>query len=127
MKEDVQHLLTKGKRNLELAGRMCQEGAGDFSVSHAAYAMFHAAEAMLLTKGLRFKSHRAVIGTFAREFVKTGRISPELGRALRLAMRERHKAEYAIGEAIAPGVAEAAVRDAERFVAAVEAELNRGS
>jgi len=34
--------------------------------------MFYATEALLLTKGLTFSSHQAVISWFGKEFIKTG-------------------------------------------------------
>lgn len=127
MNPDVERLADKGRRHLEQAHRLLKEGAEDFAISHGYYAMFHMAEAALRTRGLRFKSHEAVIGTFAREFVKTGRIRTELGRALRDAREERVEAQYGTGEAVEPGVAEAVVRNAEAFIAAVEAVLSRES
>lgn len=127
MNPDVRGLADKSRRHLTQARRFLKEGAEDFAISHGYYAMFHMAEAALRTRGLRFKSHEAVIGTFAREFIKTGRIPTELGRALRDAREERVDAEYGMGEAVEPGVAERVVANAELFVATVEAELNRGS
>ena len=53
--------------------------AGDFraAVNRAYYAVFYAASAMLLTKGLERRRHSGVIGAFREHFVKDGLIEPQ--------------------------------------------------
>jgi uncharacterized protein (UPF0332 family) len=70
--EEVKALLHKARRSLDAAKELFSKGYYDFAVSRAYYAMFYSAEAVLLTKDLKFKKHSAVISGFGKEFVKTG-------------------------------------------------------
>ena len=58
------------------------------------YAMFYAAYALVLRDGLELHKHSAVISHIHREYVKSGRISEELGRALLTAFDRREEADY---------------------------------
>lgn len=48
------------------------------AVNRAYYAIFYAANALLVTKGLERSKHSGVIAAFRQHFVKTGLIEPEL-------------------------------------------------
>jgi uncharacterized protein (UPF0332 family) len=58
------------------------------------YAMFYAAVALLITKGLSSSRHSGVIGLFHREFVKTGSFPVELAQYISLAFDERLEGDY---------------------------------
>ncbi len=58
------------------------------------YAMFYAASAVAIRDGLALHKHRAVISYIHREYVKTGRVSKESGRALLTAFDRRTQADY---------------------------------
>ena len=58
------------------------------------YAMFYAASALAIHDGFTFHKHRAVISYIHREYVKTGRISKDLGRGLLAAFDRRTEADY---------------------------------
>ena len=47
------------------------------SVSRAYYAMFYAAKAALLSRGLDLRKHSASIAKFRELFVITGQVDPE--------------------------------------------------
>jgi uncharacterized protein (UPF0332 family) len=64
------------------------------AVSRAYYAMFYVATALLLGKGLRFKSHSAVIAAFGQHFAMTGLVPKEYHRYLIHAFDERNVADY---------------------------------
>jgi uncharacterized protein (UPF0332 family) len=66
----------------------------DFSISRAYYAMFYSAEALLLTKDLRFSKHSGVNACFGREFIKEGVFSEQLYNYLIKGFRERQKGDY---------------------------------
>ncbi len=90
-KEEIKALMTKAKRSLMAAKNLFSQEYYDFAISRAYYAMFYSAEALLLTKDLKFKKHAAVISAFGREFVKTGRFAEKYHRHLLDAFRERKK------------------------------------
>lgn len=66
------------------------------AVNRAYYAIFYAANALLVTKGLERSKHSGVIAAFRQHFVKTGLIEPELSDFYGQAMDERHNADYAL-------------------------------
>lgn len=74
--------LEKSRRFLRSASALLELGDPDSAVGRAYYAMFHAAEALLLSKGLEFSSHGAVQSAYGREFAKTGLLRVRFHRAL---------------------------------------------
>lgn len=66
MKEIIS-LIERAKKYLNSSGILLDEGDYESSVSRAYYAMFYVAEAVLLTKGLSFSSHKR---EFNRAFEK---------------------------------------------------------
>jgi uncharacterized protein (UPF0332 family) len=72
LNEDIQNPLRKAHDSREVAIDLQREGFFDFAVSRAYYAIFYAAEAILLLKGLSFSSHSAVAAAYGKEFAKLG-------------------------------------------------------
>jgi uncharacterized protein (UPF0332 family) len=62
--KETSALIQKAQRYLKSAELLLRDGDSESSVSRAYYAMFYAAEAVLLTKGLSFLSHKGVISAF---------------------------------------------------------------
>ena len=58
------------------------------------YAMFYAASTLAIRDGLALHKHRAVISFIHRDYVKNGRISLEMGRALLTAFDRRTQGDY---------------------------------
>jgi uncharacterized protein (UPF0332 family) len=56
--------------------------------------MFDVAEALLLSRGLAFSSHSAVISAFGREFANTGAVPLECHRHLISAQEARNIGDY---------------------------------
>ena len=56
--------------------------------------MFYVAEALLLSKGLAFSKHSAVISAFGREFAKTGQVPEQFHRYLVDAQEARNISDY---------------------------------
>ncbi len=56
--------------------------------------MFYVAEALLLTKGLTFSSHAAVISAFGQHFAKTGLVESRLHRYLIESAETRFESDY---------------------------------
>ena len=72
MKPELEALAKKGRRSLAASHRLYAQGDYDFAASRAYYAMFYLAEALLLSQGLSFSKHSAVIAGFGEHFVKRG-------------------------------------------------------
>ncbi len=78
--------------------------------------MFYCAEALLLTKDLKFSKHSAVIAAFGREFVKAGLLSQELHSYLIKGFRERQIGDYETMNLPSIEDAEEMAEDAEVFL-----------
>ena len=71
-RDDIRSMLAKAHDKLETAGIVFENGKYDDTVSRCYYAVYHAMNAALISKGLSFSSHAQTIGVFNREFVKKG-------------------------------------------------------
>ena len=91
---DIKPLIEKAKKFISTAKLLLDHGDYDSSVSRTYYAMFYVVEAILLTKDLKFKSHRGVISAFGQHFVRTKLFSKEMSDNLRNAMDKRNAGDY---------------------------------
>ena len=87
-------LFQKAHRNIRSAKLLLVDGDYDSAVSRAYYAMFYIAEALLLSKGLAYSKHSAVIAAFGREFAKSGVMPLEFHAHLRAASEARNISDY---------------------------------
>ena len=116
-------LLRKARRNLRSARVLLADGDYDSAVSRAYYAMFHVAEALLLSKGLAYSKHSAVIAAFGKEFAKTGILPVDFHAHFREAAEARNISDY---QAVSHVTEEAALQHisrAEQLLAAAEGLL----
>lgn len=109
--------IARAEQLLRSAGALLDMGDVQSSVSRSYYAMFFAAEALLITKGLSYNSHKGVSAGFGEHFVKTGVFDPQDGRALTRALDQRLKADYELAPSITRADAEALLQTAMAFVA----------
>lgn len=123
MKSDTQEFLQKARENLAAAQLLQRERFWDICASRAYYAMFYAAEALLLERELAFSSHSAVIAAFGREFAKSGALDPQLHRFLLNAFNARNASDYDAHSGITSAQAEELLAWAQQFVAAAESYL----
>jgi len=86
------------------------------STSRAYYAMFHAAKAVLLLKGLEPKTHRGVLSMFGLHLIKEANLDIYLGKALSYAEEVREDSDYSIGISVSKETAESIVNDANMFL-----------
>ncbi|MEM3086318.1 MAG: HEPN domain-containing protein [Halobacteria archaeon] len=94
MRSDIEELVTKGRRSLDAARLMLENGHYDFCASRAYYAMFYLAEAALLTLDLSYSKHSAVISAFGERFIKPGVFPRNLHESLRKAFEKRGIGDY---------------------------------
>ena len=94
MTADESTLLKLADENVEAAKLLLQNRFPAIASSRAYYAMFNAAEAMLLSEDLSFSKHSAVISAFGQHFAKTGLVPTHLHRAILTAQEDRQAADY---------------------------------
>jgi uncharacterized protein (UPF0332 family) len=121
----IQKLIEKAGRYLRSAELLIQDADYDSAVSRAYYAMFYAAQAALLKKGMTFSSHKAVIFAFGRYFVKTGIFEKEMGKDLNVIFDERQLGDYEPMFSISQDDARRATEAAQGFVAQIAAWLEK--
>jgi uncharacterized protein len=118
--------LTRSRREIEAARLLAEGDFGAQAVSRAYYAAFYAAEQALSCLEESRSKHSGVIAAFGRLVVREGGLEEEFGRILRSLFEQRNDVDY--GEAVASREdAERAIRDAQRFVDALEAWLSKGA
>ncbi len=120
---EIQALLRKAERSLKASRVLIGSEDYDFSISRIYYVMFYCAEALLLTKDLKFSKHSAVIAAFGRDFVKTGLLSQELHSYLIKGFRERQIGDYETMKLPSIEDAEEMAEDAEAFLEATRTYL----
>ncbi len=121
--KEINSLIERAKRYLKSAGILLQEGDYESSVSRTYYAMFYAAQAMLLTKSLSFSSHKGVISAFGEHFIKTGLFQKEMGRELNRAFEKRQIGDYEYTFVISRMEAEEILKNGEKFVEKIAQHL----
>ena len=96
-----------------------------YAVSDLYYAMFHCATALLVTKGLHFSKHSAVVSGFAREFTLPGIMPQELHKNFHRAFEIRNECDYARHTQITEEDFATMLVQAEEFIALTEAYLQQ--
>jgi len=117
--EEVAALRQRAVDALAAADQLLAAGFGDFAAARAYYAAFYAASALLLHDGLGFSKHSAVIAHIHRNYVKEGRLSREMGKALNNLFDLRGVGDYGGAAHVTFEKAHDAVEKAKTFVAAI--------
>jgi hypothetical protein len=94
MNEEVQRQFEQAAECVEDARVLLENDRLAAAVTRIYYAMFHAATAALLARGIRRRSHRATLAAFGQSFIKTGELDDRLYRDLRAAFERRQQADY---------------------------------
>lgn len=94
--EGVTALMEKASRSVEAAQELMNREDYDFAVSRLYYALFYGAEALLLSMGLSFSSHSAVMSGLYEHFVKGGRLPKKMHQLLHEAFDLRQEADYEV-------------------------------
>lgn len=109
-------LLKKAEESLEAARLLLKEDYFDFAASRAYFSMFYVAEALLLSQGLAFSKHSAVIAKFGEHFAKPGKAPAEYHRYLIEASDSRNVGDYDIGPGLTNAQAAEQIARAEVFL-----------
>lgn len=121
-REAVRLLMEKADDALR-AARLVQSESPATAVNRAYYACFYAASAVLITEGRHFVKHTGVRSALHQHLVKTGRVSPEIGKIYDSLTISRQKADYESTAIWTPSQAAKAIESAERVVAALRGLL----
>ncbi len=86
---ELRSLIKRAERYLITSEFLIKEGDYESAVSRTYYAMFFSSQAVLLSKGLSFSSHKMTISAFGENFIKTGIFSKEMGKDFNRAFDRR--------------------------------------
>ena len=115
--------LDHARKALQAAKLNIEHGFYATAINRAYYAIFYAAGALLLTKGLARSKHAGVIAAFREHFVKPGLIEAEYSDIYGDVMDARVDSDYEMTFVADLGTAESALADARRFVERIVAYL----
>jgi uncharacterized protein (UPF0332 family) len=117
-------MMRRARRALKTAeGTVSLLGDYAAATSRAYYAMFNAAIALLGARGIFRSKHSGVVSAFGERFAKTGDMDRELGSVFKKAFDRRLGCDYDEEHEETREMAEAALADARRFLAAAEERL----
>lgn len=125
MNSEVDALLEKAKRSQKAAAKLFKDGDVDFAASRAYYSLFYTAEALLLSRGLSFSSHAAVIANFGKEFAKTGALNPKFHHYLTESQDRRNIGDYSVLAEVTKEQVSEMLAWAKEFIKAAENYLKQ--
>jgi uncharacterized protein (UPF0332 family) len=125
VKPEVEALLEKARRSQKAAAKLFKDGDVDFAASRAYYSLFYTAEALLLSLGLSFSRHSAVIANFGKEFAKTGILNPKFHHYLTESQDRRNIGDYSILAEVTKEEVREMLTWAKEFIRAAEGYLDQ--
>src|SRR3989304_6113426 len=125
MNEEIKALLKMAADSIKGARLLFDDELYGFAVSRAYYAMFYLVSAVLMTKGLNFSKHQAVVAAFGQHFVKTGIFNHMFHQFLVEAFEQRQIGDYEPMEEITKETAQKNIDRAEEFLVAVRVYLEK--
>lgn len=124
-RREVALYVGRARQMLVVAECNLNDGFYASAVNRAYYAIFHAANAMLATRGLARSKHSGVISAFRQHFVKACFIEPEYSEVYGRLMDHRNVSDYEVELLIENQQAYADLHDARRFIQRVEQWLKQ--
>ena len=110
---------------LTAAEYLLEKGLYSDAVNRGYYSMFHAANAILLDRGITIKTHSGLIATFGQELIQSGEIERKYGRMFANAEELREKSDYSLSFQITKEQAECLLQDARTFVTMIKGQLKK--
>jgi uncharacterized protein (UPF0332 family) len=121
---EVKALMTKARHALEVAGRLLDSEDFGEAAGRAYYAIFYAAQALLIAHGIKVVKHSSVASVLGREFARTGKIDPKFHGIILNARQVRETADYEVFDEVSESTARSTVADARSFILEIERLLN---
>ena len=116
----VEASLERAEKALKSAKLLRENGELEDAVSRAYYAMFHAARALLFSKGVTAKTHRGTISLFSEKIVKENILPVKFADILRRALDLRQKSDYEIYAKLDLELVMEVIENAEEFIEKVK-------
>jgi uncharacterized protein (UPF0332 family) len=118
-------LFTRARESLKAARVLIQEELPNIAASRAYYALFYVAEALLLSRGLAYSSHSAVIAAFGKEFAQPKSLDPKYHRYLIASQNLRQTGDYGVEQNVSLSEASQVADWADEFLSVAETWLKQ--
>jgi uncharacterized protein (UPF0332 family) len=122
-RREIVELWQRAQEAMRATNILLAAGFPDFAAARAYYAAFYAASALLLLEGKTFRSHRGVVALIHRDYVRSGRLSVDVGRILSTLADLRSVGDYGGAAHISHAEANVALIEAQQFLEAVRSLL----
>jgi uncharacterized protein (UPF0332 family) len=90
----VDYRIEKAFIALEDADFLTEAGKYNIAANRLYYALYYAASALLISKGIPTKTHSGLLTQISLNLVKTGILSNEDGKLLKVMFELRHEGDY---------------------------------
>jgi len=125
-REEIALYIENAREMLSVAHLMLNNDFYPSAINRAYYAIFYAANALLVTKDLSQSKHSGVISAFRQNFVKTGLFEAEYSDIYGRVMGNRHMGDYELIASTSKNDAENDLIGANAFVEKVTEWLEGG-
>lgn len=122
---NARRMYATARKKVEAAKYLCDTGYYNDSASRAYYAAFHAVSMLLFLHDQAYSRHGQLIGAFNRDFIATGKLSKELGKALGRLYDTRQTADYDVFDRASAEEADQGITDAKEIIAAIKSLLEK--
>lgn len=114
--ELIREYLKRAKEKLKSAKDLFKNRDWSDCVSRAYYCVYHATQAILLSKGLSAETHQGLLNLFGLYFVKKGKFDRRFAKILSNLKDDRENGDYEVFMVIDEELARESIRQAEAFL-----------
>jgi uncharacterized protein (UPF0332 family) len=123
--EQLQLMMKKAADRLAAAKELQSRGYYGDAASRAYYALFHAVQAALLTKGITTSKHTALMAEFNRHFIYPGIVPDVAHETIRRLFKDRQTGDYRYGVSLREEQSALDITEAEQVISRI-AQYLRG-
>lgn len=116
LKELLIAYLEKSQVKFNAGKALLEGGFYEDAASRFYYAVYHAAQAILLTEGLKADTHQGLITLFSLRFIKPGKIEVQYGKMLSNLKDDREEGDYEVVSFVDKDTAQNACTEAQSFL-----------
>jgi uncharacterized protein (UPF0332 family) len=113
----IEGYIQKAQKKMDVAEKLLKSSDYEDAVSRAYYAVYHAAQALLLTEGEKAETHKGVVTLFG--------FDKKMGRYLTNLKDDRETGDYEIFSFLDKESAESAISEAREFIATATSYLQK--
>ncbi|HUT32877.1 MAG TPA: HEPN domain-containing protein [Planctomycetota bacterium] len=122
--EQLALMTRKATHTLTVARELHSHGHFSDAASRAYYAVFHALQAALLTKGVTVSKHTGLMAEFNRHFIHTGLFPEVAHETIRRLFNDRQTGDYRYGVSIREEQSALDIQEAEQIIVRISQYLS---